>query len=51
DKAVVGGTVHDINEKSDTAGLAHKLPSMVTDEDDENPVPVIFKVYPPPIFK
>jgi hypothetical protein len=49
-KAVVGGTVHVINEKLITVGFVHKLPSTVTDEDDENPTPVTFNVYPPPIF-
>lgn len=42
--AVVGGTVHDINEKFVTIGFVHKLPSTVTDEDEENPVPVMFNV-------
>ena len=42
--AAVGGTVQDINEKLVTTGLVHKLPSTVTDEDEENPVPVTFNI-------
>ncbi len=42
--AAVGGTVHDINEKLVTVGFVHKLPSTVTNVDEENPVPVTFNV-------
>jgi hypothetical protein len=38
--AVVGGTVHVIEEKVDTVGSVHKLSSIVTIDDDENPIPV-----------
>jgi hypothetical protein len=50
-RAAVGGTVHVINAKLVTVAPVHKLPSIVTDEEDENPDPVTFTVYPPPIFK
>ncbi len=50
-KAAVGGTVQVINEKPITVGFVHKLPSTVTDVEDENPTPVTFNVYPPPILQ
>ena len=39
-EAVVNGTVQVINAKSVTVGSVHRLPSIVTVEDGENPDPV-----------
>lgn len=37
-----GGTVQLIDTKLVTVGFLHTLPSIVTTEDDEKPVPLIF---------
>ena len=49
-KTALGGTVHVINEKLVTVGSVHSLPSIVTVEVDENPTPVTFIAYPPPVL-
>lgn len=47
-RTVVGGTVQTINEKFVTIASLHVLPSIVTTDDVEKPVPVILTLYPPP---
>ena len=43
--------MHIIDEKLVTIGLVQTFPSIITTDDKEKPVPMIFTAYPPPYKK